>query len=111
MKLRREQIIFIVMMTLALAIIVASAISRNAGGTSSATAIDVPATQTATAINAANVVVEIASSNTKEDWVNAVIERFNAEAHTIESGETIFVRATFGTSGGKQRDILNGTLL
>jgi Ca-activated chloride channel family protein len=54
--------------------------------------------------------IEIASSNTKQDWLEAVITKFNREVHTILSGEAIVVRATHGTSGGFQNQILDGDL-
>jgi Ca-activated chloride channel family protein len=57
---------------------------------------------------AGSVVVEISSSNTKENWMNAVVAQFNAENHKIASGETIFVRVIHVTSGGSQEDILGG---
>jgi Ca-activated chloride channel family protein len=55
-----------------------------------------------------SIAVDIASSNTKEDWMNAVVEQFNAEQHKIASGEVIFVRVTHVTSGGSQKAILDG---
>ena len=55
-----------------------------------------------------SVVVDVSSSNTKENWMDAVVAQFNAENHKIESGETIFVRVTHVTSGGSQQDILDG---
>jgi Ca-activated chloride channel family protein len=75
-----------------------------------ATALIEQATLAAVAANPSQVAVEIASSNTKESWLNAVIANFNAEGHTITSGETVFVQATHGTSGGTQLDILDGDL-
>jgi Ca-activated chloride channel homolog len=56
------------------------------------------------------VTIEIVSSNTKQDWLEAVIARFNDEVHTILSGEAIAVHATHGTSGGTQLQILDGDL-
>jgi Ca-activated chloride channel family protein len=50
--------------------------------------------------------ISLASSNTKENWINAVVEQFNQEQHTIASGATIIVQPTHVTSGGSQRDIL-----
>ena len=54
--------------------------------------------------------IDIASSNTKEDWMNAVVERFNQEEHKLASGEVIFVRVSHVTSGGSQTAILDGKL-
>ncbi len=55
-----------------------------------------------------SVVVEISSSNTKENWMNALVAKFNAENHTIGSGEIIFVQVSHVTSGGSQTAILDG---
>jgi len=57
-----------------------------------------------------SVPIDIASSNTKEDWMNAVVERFNQEQHKLASGEVIFVRVSHVTSGGSQTAILDGKL-
>ena len=53
-----------------------------------------------------NVQIDFFTSNTKENWINAVVEQFNQEQHTIASGQPIFVEATHVLSGGSQRDIL-----
>lgn len=50
------------------------------------------------------------SSNTKEAWINAVTETFNAEQIKTASGKPIFVHVTHVTSGGSQQDILNGKI-
>jgi Ca-activated chloride channel family protein len=50
------------------------------------------------------------TSNTKEDWVNAVTERFNAAGIETRSGKPVFVRVVHVTSGGSQTDILEGRL-
>src|SRR5262245_49952702 len=54
------------------------------------------------------VAIEVSSSNTKEDWMNAVVAQFNSEQHTTADGKTIFVTVTHVTSGGSQRAILDG---
>lgn len=54
------------------------------------------------------VTLEISSSNTKEDWMNAVVKQFNDEQHTLDSGKTIFVTVKHVTSGGSQKAILDG---
>ncbi len=55
-----------------------------------------------------SIVVSIDSSNTKEDWMNAVVDLFNKEQHKLSSGELIFVKVSHVTSGGSQTDILSG---
>jgi Ca-activated chloride channel family protein len=57
-----------------------------------------------------SVVVTVFSSSTKQDWLNAVIEQFNAQGKTTSSGKTIVVEASHGTSGGSRQDILDGNL-
>lgn len=54
------------------------------------------------------IAIDIASSNTKEDWMETVVAQFNAEDHKLSSGEKIFVRVTHVTSGGSQQAILDG---
>ena len=57
---------------------------------------------------AGSVAIDIASSNTKEDWMNAVVERFNSEQRKLASGKASFVRVSHVTSGGSQQAILDG---
>lgn len=54
------------------------------------------------------VVIDISSSNTKEDWMNAVVSKFNQEEHKLSSGEVLFVQVSHVTSGGSQTAILDG---
>lgn len=56
------------------------------------------------------VIVDISSSNTKEDWMNAVVAKFNQEEHKLTTGEVIFVQVTHVTSGGSQTAILDGKI-
>ncbi len=62
-------------------------------------------------IPANSIVITIDSSNTKEDWMNAVAAQFNQEQHTLSSGEVIFVQVKHVTSGGSQSAILEGRSL
>ncbi len=52
--------------------------------------------------------IEISSSNTKEDWMNAVVAQFNSEQHKTANGQVIFVTVKHVTSGGSQQAILDG---
>lgn len=74
--------------------------SDIAGGVSSADSTPEPP--------AGSVVVDIASSNTKEDWMNTIVERFNQEERKTGDGDVIFVRVSHVTSGGSQLAILEG---
>jgi Ca-activated chloride channel family protein len=59
---------------------------------------------------AGSVEISFASSNTKEDWVNAVTEKFNAAQIKTSGGQPVFVRVSHVTSGGSQGDILSGKI-
>src|SRR5262245_57075723 len=112
MKLRRDQKVFLAAMLIILAIVVASIVQPLLGQPTCGIEGLPPCPPTATPVPTTppQVVIDIASSNTKQDWLNAVIANFNAEGHTIASGNSIFVQATHGTSGGTQLDILDGEL-
>ncbi len=69
------------------------------------------ASGTATPAAPANAVeITFYTSNTKEDWVNAATEKFNAAGIKTAAGQPIFVRVTHVTSGGSQTDILSGKI-
>ncbi|MCP4541284.1 MAG: VWA domain-containing protein [Chloroflexi bacterium] len=55
------------------------------------------------------VVVEIHSSNTKQDWMNQVIASFNAEGHTV-NGNPIVVTVAHVGSGSSMNNILDGKI-
>jgi Ca-activated chloride channel homolog len=54
------------------------------------------------------VAVYFYSSNTKQNWIEAVTASFNQAAFKTSLGHPIVVRVKHGTSGGSQLDILNG---
>jgi Ca-activated chloride channel family protein len=62
-----------------------------------------------TPLPAGAVVVEIHSSNTKEDWMNQVVASFNAGDHTV-NGKPIAVTVAHVGSGSSMDDILDGTI-
>ena len=45
-----------------------------------------------------SVAIDISSSNTKEDWMNAMVERFNQQQVKLSSGETIFPQRPMNSS-------------
>ena len=53
-----------------------------------------------------SVLVTVASSNTKENWLNQVVAQFNAESNTTSDGNSIIVEVKHVTSGGS----MNGTM-
>lgn len=71
------------------------------------TTISTSATPTAAAPPNA-VEISFLSSDTKEDWINAVTADFNASQIKTSAGHPIVVRVTHGNSGGTQKLILDG---
>ena len=57
-----------------------------------------------------SVLVTVASSNTKENWLDQVVAQFNAESNTTAAGNTIIVEVNHVTSGGSLNGILDETL-
>jgi Ca-activated chloride channel family protein len=55
-----------------------------------------------------SILVTLASSNTKENWLDQVVAQFNREGHTIADGSTIIVEVSHVTSGGSMNSILDG---
>ncbi|MCB9006862.1 MAG: VWA domain-containing protein [Ardenticatenaceae bacterium] len=55
------------------------------------------------------VLVALASSNTKESWLDQVVEKFNAEQIETASGSPIVVNVSHVTSGGSMNAILDGS--
>jgi Ca-activated chloride channel family protein len=54
--------------------------------------------------------IEIHSSNTKEHWLDEVVEDFNSRGFTTGSGHTIIVQAFHVTSGGSYQAIMEGEI-
>ena len=56
-----------------------------------------------------SVLVTLASSNTKESWLNQVVEKFNAAGISTSDGSPIVVNVSHVTSGGSMNAILDGS--
>ena len=54
------------------------------------------------------VLVTIVSSSTKRDWLDQVLERFNAEGQSTASGDSIVVQVSHTRSGSSMNAILEG---
>jgi len=106
MKSNRTTIIFFVIVGLAVCVVLAGLISQalpkftvSPGGTPAATPLPRDA-----------VAIEIHSSNTKEHWLDEVVEDFNSRGFTISSGHPIIVQAFHVTSGGSYKAIMDGEI-
>ncbi|MCP4426514.1 MAG: VWA domain-containing protein [Chloroflexi bacterium] len=56
------------------------------------------------------ILVSLASSNTKKNWLDQVVADFNSGGHTTSDGQGIVVEVSHVTSGGSMNAILDGTL-
>lgn len=57
-----------------------------------------------------SLVISIASSNTKQDWLHQAVEKFNAAKNEVD-GRPIFVEIIQETIDGKQVDYRSGTMV
>ncbi|NKQ34858.1 MAG: VWA domain-containing protein [Chloroflexi bacterium] len=104
----RTRIIFITIIGLGLCIvggIIASSfvsqLTSGQNGGDEGTQIEVPA---------GSVLVTLASSNTKRNWLDQVTAEFNAAGMSTSSGSPIVVDVSHVTSGGSMNAILDGDL-
>jgi Ca-activated chloride channel family protein len=107
MNSQRSQLIFVGVIVLAVLVVAIGLIGRS-GGQPAAPAVVPNATPVATAAPANAIVVSIESSNTKEDWMNLAVEKFNASGAKIASGQPIVVKVKHGGSGTGMDAILAG---
>ena len=63
-----------------------------------------------TPLPADTVLVSVASSNTKRNWMDRVVEEFNASGQQTEAGNSIVVEVDHVTSGGSMNAILDGSI-
>lgn len=118
--MNRTRATFVIILSGAILIILGAVVIQAIGslvGGSEPTAETIAETNAATKttddsqveIPADAVRVTLASSNTKQNWLNQVVEQFNAENHQLSSGEAIVVEVSHVTSGGSMNAILDGT--
>ena len=108
MSLSRTRLIFFVIMAFACVIVGVMAGALFLGGSP----VGLPTSEDApgTPLPRDAVVVEFHSSNTKQDWVDEVVESFNAEGKTVSDGRPIVVVAYHVGSGSSMDDILDGDI-
>jgi Ca-activated chloride channel family protein len=116
MNLDRTRIIFFIIIIFACVIVGSVAGARLLQSLStSLSAVDstdrpVAAATPTTPLPQDAIVVEFHSSNTKQDWVNEVVESFNAGGKATASGQPIAVVAYHVGSGSSMNDILDGKI-
>ncbi|MFQ5421125.1 MAG: VWA domain-containing protein [Anaerolineae bacterium] len=103
----RTRIVFIVIISLTLCII-AGALAFNYINDRDITASDNG--ESATAVPEGTVLVSLASSNTKRNWLDQVVADFNDAGQKSSGGDLIIAEVSHVTSGGSMNAILDGTL-
>jgi Ca-activated chloride channel homolog len=103
--MNRTRVVFWVVVLAAVLIVGAGLIVQTMGRISRGP--ETPPATVATPPPADAVVIEVHSSNTKEDWMNQVVTSFNAEGHTVR-GKPIVVKVVHVASGSSMDDILAG---
>jgi Ca-activated chloride channel family protein len=106
--MNRTRVVFVLIISLALLIIFGAVIAQLIG---SVLSDDGSAEDAApTPLPADTVLVTLASSNTKRNWLDQVVEQFNAEGQTTAAGNHIVAEVEHVTSGGSMNAILDGNL-
>jgi Ca-activated chloride channel family protein len=104
--MNRARVVFVVIILVAIVIVGAGLLVQAFGRLSQDK--DTPTVAAAT-VPADAVVVEIHSSNTKQDWINQVIDSFNTAEHKV-NGKPIVVTVYHVGSGSSMDDILEGKI-
>lgn len=107
MNSQRSQMIFVGVIVLAIMIVAIGLLTRG-GQNQPVSAPPQPQPAAATPLPAGSVQVNIESSNTKEDWMNAMVGKFNASGAKTKSGKPIVVTVKHGGSGTALDDIVAG---
>ncbi|MBK8985845.1 MAG: VWA domain-containing protein [Chloroflexi bacterium] len=103
----RTRIIFVGIVGLAFLVIVCMVgvqfIARLGGNANPVTQVE-----QATPLPRDSVLITVSSSNTKQNWLDAVVAQFNAAGQTTSAGNAIIVEVSHVTSGDSMEAILDG---
>jgi len=106
--MNRTRVVFIVIISIALLIVCGTLFFQLIGNL---TEQDNSAENEApTALPADTLLVTIASSNTKRNWLDQVVQNFNSAGFTTDAGNRIIAEVEHVTSGGSMNAILDGQL-
>jgi Ca-activated chloride channel family protein len=106
--MNRTRVVFILIIALAVLIIFGALLAQFVGSVldgGSTTESEDP-----TPLPAGTVLVSVASSNTKRNWMDQVVEQFNAAGFETSAGDAIIAEVEHVTSGGSMNAILDGDL-
>lgn len=106
--MERTRLVFVLIILVAVAIIGSAALLSNPGSSDQGAA-DQGGTQ-ATEMPASSVQVLVASSNTKQLWMDRMVAQFNAQQVTTSTGEVVVVEVEHVGSGSSMNAILEEQL-
>jgi Ca-activated chloride channel family protein len=106
MKMNRTRAVFVLIVLGALLVVAVGLVAQFIGQESNT---DEGAPPAGTPLPSGAVVVEIQSSNTKQDWMDQVVASFNAAGQTV-NGKPIVVTVAHVGSGSSMSDILEGKI-
>jgi Ca-activated chloride channel family protein len=106
--MNRTRVVFIVIISLTVLIIAGALLAQIIGGLSD----DESSAENAapTPLPADTVLVTLASSNTKRNWLDQIVAQFNDAGQTTAAGNQIVAEVEHVTSGGSMNAILDGNL-
>jgi len=106
--MNRTRVVFVVIIAFAVLIIFGALFAQLIGNlvnSDSSAESEEP-----TPLPAGTVLVTIASSNTKRNWMDQIVEQFNAGNFETSDGNSIIAEVEHVTSGGSMNAILDGNL-
>jgi len=103
--MNRTRIVFVTIISLTILIILGAVLAQLISGDANIAGDEAP-----TPLPADTVLVTLASSNTKESWLDQVVARFNDAGKTTAAGDRIVAEVQHVTSGGSMNAILDGSL-
>jgi len=106
--MNRTRVVFVVIISITLLIICGALLVQFISGSDNATSN--AEDEAPTPLPADTVLVTLASSNTKESWLNEVVAQFNGADKTTAAGNHIVAEVEHVTSGGSMNAILDGNM-
>ena len=108
--MNRTRVVFVVIIAIALLIVCGAVVIPLIGNLTNGDESVEETEQEPTALPANTVLVTLASSNTKRNWLDQIVEQFNAASFATSDGNSIIAEVEHVTSGGSMNAILDGNL-
>ena len=106
--MNRTRVVFILIIGVALLIVFGALIAQLIGSLSEDSSLSAEGEPTPLPAN--TVLLTLASSNTKRNWLDEVVEQFNAAGFETAAGRAIVAEVEHVTSGGSMNAILDGNI-